>query len=170
MPAATRGEKSDALLRERHQVLIRHLRIVKRIAAQHAGNLRRLRIGIQDQIDFRFGLVFIAESVVQQVVENFAVEGGALLVVGGEGIQGRAFRRIGVTHANGQAAQLLIGCRQQVRLQIEHHLQTMFGFAQEGVVFFQDGPFLVRKTAAVFQHGDGFQRVAGAEFGQDRRR
>ncbi len=55
---------------------------------------------------------------------------------------------------------------QQVRLQIEHDLQAVLDFAQEGVVFLQEDSLLVRQAAADFQLGDRFQRVAGAQIRQ----
>ncbi len=166
VPAAPRGKKSDVLFGQRHQIRIGAGNIVEAIVAQHPGDLVRLRIGIEHQIDFRFRLVFLAEGIVQQVVENSAIQFRLLLVIDAECVLRGAIGRIGVAHANGQSAEFLAGSGQQVRLQIEHDLQAMLDFSQEGVVFLQEDSLLVRQAAADFQLGDRFQRVAGAQFRQ----
>ena len=78
VPAAARREKADLLVRQRHQVLIGLRNVAKRIAAQHLGDPLARRIGIEHQVDLRLGLVVVAEGVVQQVVENLAVQLGLL--------------------------------------------------------------------------------------------
>ena len=53
MPAAASREEANLLLRQRHQVLIRLRDVAERVAAEHLGNPRRRRIGVEHQIDLR---------------------------------------------------------------------------------------------------------------------
>ena len=169
MPAAARREKANLLGRQGHQVLVGRVDVFERIAAEHLLDSLRRRIGIVHQVDFRLDRAVAGKRVVQQVVENLAVDRRAVRVVGRERHQGRAVRRAGIAHPHGELRQLVAVRRQQVRLQVEHDLQPVLELPQKAVVVFENRALLVREAARLLEPGDGVERVAGADFRQVRR-
>ena len=56
VPAAARGEETDLLLAQRHQVAIGLLHVAEAVLAQHLGDPLRRRIGIEHQVRLGLGL------------------------------------------------------------------------------------------------------------------
>ena len=67
----------------------------KSIAAQHLGDPLGRRLGIEHQVALGLGLRVVAEGVVQQVIEDLAVQLGLVLVVGFERGQRRMIAQSG---------------------------------------------------------------------------
>jgi len=115
---------------------------------------------------FRLGRRIVAERIVQQVIENFPVQGRLGAVVDIKQAERRSLRLIAIAHPQRHFAQLgrLIG--QQVRLQVEHDLQPVLDLAQEAIRPVEDLEFLVGQAADFFQGLHGQQGVALAHLRQ----
>ena len=163
MPAAPAGKKRHALLGQRRQVLISAGNVLEWIAAEDRADRLGVGIDVEDQIRLRLGLpVFTLKGVVEQVIEDLAIQAGFFTEViqeSGERIarflrrERRARHTVavravflgsfilklavragpGIAHAQGQFAQLVVAARQAMGLQIEQKLQAMLGLAQKTV-------------------------------------
>ncbi len=109
------------------------------------------------------------------MVENLAIEVGLFAIIAQESVeriglagQGRRRgsgcrirgrlvfeRRTLVAHAQGQFAQLVVAVGQAVRLQIEHQLQAVLGFAEKAIGVVENAIFLVGQAADVFERHAG---------------
>ena len=166
MLAPPRRKEANPLLGQRHQIAIRLLHVAEAVLAQHLDDPLLRRIGIEHQIDFGLRLPGVAEGVVQQVVEDFAVQFRLAAIVGQERLERRPLFVGRIAHPQRELGQILVPLGQQMRLQVEHDLQPVLDLPQERVVLFEDRPLLVRQAAGPIQLGQGFQRVAGSQLGQ----
>ena len=111
MAAAPRGEERHAFGRQRHQVVVGARHIAKTIPLQAL--LDRLGAGrrVQDQVGFGGGRRILAKGVVQQVVEDPAIELGVFPQVAFEFVQRAMATVIGIARADGQPSQFLVAVR-----------------------------------------------------------
>ena len=104
--ASTESESSRSTSSIRLLIGLRH--VAKRIAAQDFVDALRRRLGIEHQVALGLGRGVVAEGVVQQVVENLAVQLGLALVVGFESRRAPAAScAVGIAQPNGDLAQLV---------------------------------------------------------------
>ncbi len=111
-----------------------------------------------------------AERIVQQVIEDLAIQPRGFAQITLEIGQGRAALTFLVAGADRQPAQFLVIVRKHVGLEVEHDLQAVLDFAQEAVVVLQDVPLLHGQAADFLEPRDGLQRVAGPNLLQTARR
>ena len=71
---------------------IRRARVAEAIAAEYLGDFLVRRIGIQYEVDFRLRRGIFAEGIVQQVIENFAVQFRSFAILGLKRIERRPLR------------------------------------------------------------------------------
>ena len=163
--ATARGKEADFLFRQGHEVLIGLLHVAEAVLAEHLFDQFRLWIGIEHQVGLGLGVI-LAKGVVQQVVEDLAVERGLLPIIGQKCLQRRLVGQILIPILERQFPQLCRFGWHHVRLQVEEDLQAVFDLAEEVVVFAQQHPLLVSQAAALFQVGHGLERIAGAKLRQ----
>ena len=156
MPAAARRQERHRLLRQLRQVVVCPGHVTEAVAAQDATHRLMIGIRVEDQVGLRRCFAVLAlKGLVQEVVQNLAVEARFLLVVVAKG--GERSIRAGsvsdgfcypvayasgsdstVPHAQRQLAQFVLAFRQAVRLQVEEQLQAVFGLAEEAVGIVED--------------------------------
>ena len=124
------------------------------------------RIGVQHQIGLGLPVFVIREGVVQQVVQDLAIEFRTPLQFGAKYLQCRALIGIFKTHPQGHTPQLSLIAGQGMGLQIEHDLQAMFELAKEGIVFFENRAFLMRQAANLLECRDRIERIGSANLTQ----
>ena len=166
MPTTTLRQEAVLLLGQRHQIAVGRRDVAKTVFAQHFLDPLVRRIGVEHQIDLGLRLHVVAERIVQQVVENLAVQLRLVAILLLESHQGRPLDRVSVTHAQCELAHFLSTLGQHVGLQVEHDLQAVLDLAQELVVLQQQRAFEVAQAADLFELNDGFHGVAAARVGQ----
>ncbi len=162
MPAAAGREKPHPLLAQGFQGPVGGGQIAKAVATEHLADGVGARIGIEHEIHFGLRRRVGGKGVVQQMVEDPAVDVGRLGEIPAESIAGR--RAGAVAAAGGEPGGFEIVTRHDVGLPVVEHLEPMLDRPQERVGSLQDLPFLVGQAAGRREPPDRFERVRGANF------
>ena len=171
MSAPRLREEREVLTRQRHQVLVGDLSVLERVGRQRLGDVLGGGVGVEDEVDDRVGggAGVVAEGVVQQVVEDLAVEVGLGAVVVEEPLRGAGavFPDAGqrVAHPDRQGAQLFQVAGHLVRLAVEHRLEAMLDLPEEAVGVLHDRALLGGQAPDLFEPGDPQEGVGVADLG-----
>ena len=158
--APPRGEKPNLFLAKGHQRPVRGRHVPEAVPREHLLHEVCRRVGVEHEIGLRLGGRVVGKCVVQQVVEDAAIQGRGLRQIGAE--PGRCVARRAVPQPCGEPGELRFGGRQQVGLPVGEQLEPMFDGAQERVGAFEDLPLLVGEAASLREPADRLERAAGA--------
>ncbi len=128
---------------------------------EHLADEGRGRCGVEHEVGLGRRDLVVGKGVVQQVVEDPAVEVGRLVELSAEPVGSRGAGA--VAHADGQPAELAGVGGNDVCLPVVKDLQPMLHGPQKGVCAFQDLAFLIGEAARLGEPADGLERGAGTD-------
>ena len=119
------------------------------------------RTGIEDEVGLRLGDGVVREGVVEEMIEDPAVEGFRGGKVVPEPLQPLTPRV--VARPDGEPAELAAIGRKGMRLGVAEDLEPVFQLPQEPVVAVEDRPLLIGQRPRLGEAVHGLDRVAGAD-------
>ena len=134
--------------------------VAKAVPSEHLAHKLLRRRRIEHQVNLRLGRGIFRKGVVQEVVENAAVENSRFVQLASQTIGTGRTRAI--AHANRQAGEFERASRQRVGLAVVENLESVLDSAQERVGAFEDLAFLVGQPTRLSEPADRLQRGAGA--------
>ena len=156
VPAAAGREEPHPLLPERGERAVRGVGIPEAVPREHGPHRVGVGLGVEHEIDLRLGGRIVRDGVVEEMIEDAAIEGGRLRELGPEPLA--AGRVAAVAEPAGEPAELRVGRRQGVRLAIVEDLEPMLDGAEERGGAFEDLPLLVGEAAGRGEPPDRLER------------
>ena len=159
-----RGEEANLLLAERAEMPVGGGWVAEAMPFEQFRHPRRSRRRVEHKVGFGLGLLVSRKCVMQEVVEDRAIEPGGFLQFDIEGCQPVGTGRVAHPHGQGFAGRRVV--RKGVGLCVEENLQPVLRGAEQGVGPLEHLAFFVGQPARAGQPPNRLKRVAGADLGR----